>query len=233
MYFRLSFNHSDSADCSRQRTKYLLFPCFNFLWHFTCRLHIHIFYIAFTCFFLCISLFFFCFARLFMKLILLHGERSLSLSPAVCVPFVTSWHRRYVKNLPQGYCLLPETKTRKRAQKQTNFSITRWGGSLLLLLLLLLLVLLLASAHLADATFCCLSLSLSEVFLEYRHQIKPKRGKILKTYRVHYLMFLELSARIIRSRIFIFLSAQEPCLWSCDFKFQLYEIYFSWEVVLT
>jgi len=59
MYFRLSFNHFDSTDCSRQPTKYLLFPCFNFLWHFTCRLHIHIFYIAFTCFFLCISFFFF------------------------------------------------------------------------------------------------------------------------------------------------------------------------------
>lgn len=120
----------------------------------------------------------------------IHLSRSRSLS----ISFASSWHRRYVKNLPQGYCLLPETKAKKRAQKQTNFSITRWGGSLVLLLFLLL-----ASAHLADATFsscCCCCFPSLWGFVEYRHRIKPKRGKIPKTYRVYYLMFLKFSTRI-------------------------------------
>lgn len=93
---------------------------------------------AVTLFHLCFV--FFYSAHLLMELALLPGERRCSLS-RLSAGYIREWveslpesrQRRYVKNLPQGYCLLPETEMgRERAQKQTNFSIKRRGGSLFL-----------------------------------------------------------------------------------------------------
>jgi len=165
MYFRLSFNHFDSTDCSRQRTKYLLFPCFNFLWHFTCRLHIHIFYIALTCFFLCISFFLFC-------------------PPFYEAYFITRWAfplalascmRPFRYELTSSLCekpasrLLPSTRNQDekesaKTNKFLHYTMRRLFVVTVTVAVVVVVGIIVGISSFSWCYFSCFSLSLSEVF---------------------------------------------------------------------